>query len=547
MPRHAASTAAVHAGAACLVVLATVRGLAQPPDGGRDFFGPPGGLDLKLVERFDADASGRLDAAERAKAREAAKAERSGRHGGRGGFGRDRDGRPSPQPGRRVERSEGLAHPGVDLYDTAILRTVFLDFPNADWEQELADFYGTDVEVPATITVDQATIEGVGVHFRGASSFFGVGEGFKRSLNIAVDHTDAGANVLGYRTLNLLNAHGDPSLMSTVLYSHIAGSRIPTPRANFVRLVINGENWGVYTNVEQANKDFLKRCYGDTKGDRWKVKGRPGGRGGLEYFGDDVERYHSTYEIKTKDTPEAWRGLIDVCRRLAETPPERIETDLGPVLDLEGILWFLALDNALVNSDGYWARASDYTLFADAKGMFHLIPHDMNEAFSSGHGGPGGRRGGRPPPPVPASGNDPRPGPAPPPDGSRPPRPFGPGGSPTLDPLVGLDDLAKPLRGRLLADAVLRDRYLAHVQAIARDQLDWPTLGPTIARWRALIIDAVREDTRKLSSTEAFEEMTSPEPPKDGRTNLRGFLDKRRGYLLDYTPNRPATDRPTAP
>ena len=613
------------------------------------------------------NADGRLDATERAAAREAARTERSGREGR--GPGRSR-GEP-PQPGRRVARDEAVAHPGIDLYDTSVLRTIFLDFESDDWESELADFYNTDVEVPATITVDGESIEGVGVHFRGASSYFGVPAGWKHSLNVAIDHTDPSADLFGYRTLNLLNANGDPSLMSTVLYSSIAGKHLPTPRANFVRVVVNGEYWGVYTNVEQANKDFLKRSFGSSTGDRWKVKGRPGGRGGLEYFGDDVASYRGIYEIKTKDTPEAWGRLIRLCKTLAETPDDRLESALQPMLDIEGVLWFLAIDNVLANSDGYWTRASDYTLFADKAGVFHLIPHDMNEAFSSGHGGPGGRRGGRggfpmggPLPAFDENGDGrverdeikrtaerfvatiavdedgafgpdafaialqaavpPPPGFGPPPDaGGRgegrrrtegpirmmagplfaavdadkhgrlnratfvaqavtaamaadansdgalddtevagameklmpPGGPGGPGGrggpgggGPTLDPMVGLDDPAKPLRRRLLALPHLRDRYLDHMKTIARNDLDWATVGPVIAGWRALILDAVREDTRKLDSTDAFEAATASEGPSpDAKPMLRGFLDRRRAYVMEYTPPTQPSPKPVGP
>jgi hypothetical protein len=63
------------------------------------------------------------------------------------------------------------------------------------------------------------------------------------------------------------------------------------------------------------------------------------------------------------------------------------------MLDIDGTLRFLALDVALVNSDGYWVRSSDYSLYQDPSGKFHLIPSDMNEAFRAG-GGPG-MRGGR--------------------------------------------------------------------------------------------------------------------------------------------------------
>ena len=77
---------------------------------------------------------------------------------------------------------------------------------------------------------------------------------------------------------------------------------------------------------------------------------------------------------------------------LDETPPEELEAALEPILDIDSTLWFLALDVALVNSDGYWTRASDYSLFHDADGRFHVIPHDMNEAIREGRGGPGGGR-----------------------------------------------------------------------------------------------------------------------------------------------------------
>lgn len=399
------------------------------------------------------------------------------------------------------------SHPEGDLYDLGLLRTLFFEFESEDWEKELEDFNNTDVEVPARLVVDGRTIDGVGVHFRGASSYFMVPAGSKRSLNVAIDHGDPDASLGGYRTLNLLNANGDPSLMSSVLYSHVARPHLPAPKANFVRVVINGEYWGVYVNVQQANKDFLRESYGDAKGNRWKVKGRPGGRGGLEYFGEELDAYKDVFELKTKESDRAWKDLVALCKRFEDTPLGRLEETMRPVLDIDGALWFLAVDNALVNSDGYWTRASDYTLFEDSSGVFHVIPHDMNECFVAGGppGGPGGGRG-----------------------------PGGPGhGGPDLDPLVGLDDGSKPLRSGLLGVPGLRAAYLDHVRTIASDQLAWESIGPVIARCRALIRDAVHEDTRKLAPNEAFDAATSPD---GGPGSLRDFLEKRRAFLLEYDP-----------
>src|SRR5207253_8508683 len=102
--------------------------------------------------------------------------------------------------------------------------------------------------------------------------------------------------------------------------------------------------------------------------------------------------YKRLYEIKTKDDPKAWADLIHLCRVLSETPADGLEAALDPLLNIDGVLKFLALDVALVNSDGYWTRASDYSIYQDVKGRFHIIPHDMNEGLADeggrGRGGP---------------------------------------------------------------------------------------------------------------------------------------------------------------
>src|SRR6185436_7311808 len=139
-------------------------------------------------------------------------------------------------------------------------------------EAELEDFHSTDVEVPATLTVDGKKFPNVGVHFRGMSSYMMVPAGCKRSLNLKLAFADPKQQLHGYKTLNLLNSHDDPSFLSTVLYSHIARQYIPAPKANLVKVVINGESWGVYVNAQQFDKVFLKENYQTTKGTRWKVR-----------------------------------------------------------------------------------------------------------------------------------------------------------------------------------------------------------------------------------------------------------------------------------
>jgi hypothetical protein len=503
-----------------------------PPPGGPGGPGGPMQQELKLLKQFDTNANGRLDAEERPAARLFVSQQKTNRpaFGPRGrlpGFPGREENQTPPQPGIKITPAEVKPILDKSFYDAQTVRTLFLNFENADWERELGDFHNTDVDVPAKLMVDGRVYPNVGVHFRGMSSFMMVGEGHKRSLNVSVDFVTEEQRLYGYRTLNLLNSHEDPTFLRAILYFDIARQYLPAPKANFARVVINGESWGVYVNVQQFNKDFIKEWFGTTKGARWKVPGSPMGRGGLEYLGDDAAAYKKIYEIKSKDEPKPWADLIQLCKVLNETPADNLEAALTPLLDIDGALKFLALENVLINNDGYWVRASDYSIYQDVSGKFHIIPHDANETFSL----PGGRGRGRP---VGTNAPAGRPGEANLAGGPR-------GASIELDPLVGITDAGKPLRSKLLAVPALRARYLGYVRDIADKWLDWNKLGPLVQQYQSLIAAEVKADTRKLDSTEAFfasatnTAATGPQPfPGPPRIGLKNFAEQRRAFLLKH-------------
>src|SRR5258706_33038 len=203
---------------------------------------------------------------------------------------------------------------------------------------------------------------------------------------LARDFADEDQRLGGYRTLNLLNSHEDPTFLRSVLYYQIARDFIPAPKANYVCLVINGESWGIYVNAQQFNKDLVKDFFGTTKGARWKVPGSPRASGGLAYGCDDVASLKRPSEISSTDDPKTWRALIRLCRELNQTPPDKLEAALEPLPDIDAALQFLALENAFINDDGYWIRTSDYNIYQDEKNRFHIIPHDANETFREPEG-----------------------------------------------------------------------------------------------------------------------------------------------------------------
>ena len=230
--------------------------------------GPPGrggfgGMqqERKILAQFDTDRNKRLDLTERKAAREWLATQPTFGPGGRRGGGRGRGFGPGgpggfapSAPGRHLAPADVKSFASAPLYDPATLRTIFLQFEEGDWEQALADFNNTDVDVPATAIVDGKTYKDVGVHFRGMSSYFMVPAGSKRSLNLSFDFQHDGQALAGYRTLNLLNANGDPTFVRGVIYSEIARAYVPAPRMNYMRVVINGESWGIYRTPSSSTR-----------------------------------------------------------------------------------------------------------------------------------------------------------------------------------------------------------------------------------------------------------------------------------------------------
>jgi hypothetical protein len=484
-----------------LIALAVLVLAAMAPDATAQVVirGGGPGQERQVVSTFDADKDGRLNATEREAARQSLGTFGGGRGGGRGNF------RAPASPGIQLTSSDVQHYPKAPLYDPATLRTFFIEFENADWEAELVAFNNTDVEVPATVTVDGRVYRDVGVHFRGNSSF-GVGNGYKRSLNLSFDFVHENQAIGGYRTLNFLNANTDPTLMRTVLSMHIARQYIAAPKANFVRVVINGENWGVYANAQQFNKEFANDNFGTTKGARWKIPQGNGQIGGFMYQGDDPNRYNRTFQIKSKDEPEAWSALIDLAKTLNETPVESLEAALATRLNVDAYLRFLALDNVLSSADAFFQRGSDYSLYRHPDGRFQFVFHDANEMFSSG-----GRMGVE------------------------------------LSPLVAQNDTTKPIISKVLAVPALRAKYLGYVREIADKSLDWNAVKPIVKQYRDLIADDVARDTRKLFSTDEFLRTTADDLESPAFGTLRNFFEGRRAFLLKWTAENAAAPAPSQP
>ncbi len=413
-----------------------------------------------------------------------------------------------------------------DLYDETVLRTLNLSFSQNDWWNQLTANTSSQKEISADLTVDNKTYKGVGVRFKGNSSLRVPGQ--KKPFKIVMDFTIPDQNLYGYTALNLNNCFKDPTFCREVLTYRIARQYTAASKANFIKLVINNQNWGIYVNVQQVNKGFMSQWFEDNDGNRYKGDApnrsqAPRNGTALTWLGRSQTPYAQSYELKSEANPTPWTDLINVCDVLNNTPISQLEQKLPQVFDVDRALWHLALNNIFVQLDSYVGPGHNfYLLHDDYHDKLCLVPWDLNESF-----GVFTMR-------------------------------MNVSQLQRLDPLYPQQNQGRPLVARMLSAPGFRERYYSHLRTLLNDFWDWNKLSPIITQYQNLIRAEVLADNKKLYSNDWFTRNLTQDV-RAGVTipGLKPFVDARRAYLSSHfeiskqTPtisnvgNSPASPKPT--
>ncbi len=225
--------------------------------------------------------------------------------------------------------------------------------------------------------------------FKGNSSFSKFF--MKNPINLKIDYKNKHNNLWGYKTLKLSNIFRDPSAIREVLAFKIISKYIPSPKANFMEVYINNELFGLYTNTESINKDFLKRNFLYKNGAFFKCentiikvennKCETIVADGLTLgFTLDSMCYKNQYELKSK---YGWKELTNLMSVIwyNNDKKSKFSNKLSNFLDIEQVIWMLAFNNLFVNLDSYSWSGRNYYIASDTNGVFHPIMWDMNMCF----------------------------------------------------------------------------------------------------------------------------------------------------------------------
>jgi len=274
------------------------------------------------------------------------------------------------------------------MFDPTVVLQIDIELGSEDWDalriqgRSVTDLVGPNCLAEplfriydyfsATVTVDGVALANVGVRKKG---LIGSLSPTKPSLKVKFDEYVPNQELSGLSRLTLNNARSDPSYVRQCLgYQMFAAAGLPSPRCNFANVTVNGENLGLFTNIEGIKKPFIRRHFSDDDGNLYE--------GTLSDFRSDL---HQTFEKKTnKSRPDRSDvlGLVTIAENATDSA---LLAELGTVMDVDQYMTFWAMEMLVGHGDGYASNTNNFYVYGDpTSGVFHFIPWGIDSIFRGG-------------------------------------------------------------------------------------------------------------------------------------------------------------------
>jgi uncharacterized protein (TIGR03437 family) len=286
--------------------------------------------------------------------------------------------------------SSAAADEAAAFFDDSAVREIRLYFDDPNWYNTLFQAHSRDPNdpyFPARFQYGSIVLPKIGARFKGHSSF--MRNGIKKPFKLDFNEYDENATFLGLKKLNLHNGDLQPDFLHEKLFLDFAGKYIAAMRAVHVRLYVNDAYYGLYLAVEQPDKTMMRSRFGnDEDGNLYEAGENVAAN--MSYLGPDRAAYTSRYELKTNEAANDYSGLIQMLDILNNAPLAELPERLEPVMDIENVLYGMALNNLFTNLESYLGTASEYYLYQRSRdNRFVHIHWDTNETFgSTGDGTP---------------------------------------------------------------------------------------------------------------------------------------------------------------
>ena len=388
------------------------------------------------------------------------------------------------------------------------VQDVKIIFKENNWRYLLDSlrFNGEEM-LPCNIVINGEKLPVVaGLRYRDGRSFTPAGR--RNSLYISLNFTDSTYRWQGKSALQLSSSLRDPSMIREVIASEISAQYIPSPRANYAKVSINGDAYGFYVNLEVIDDAFFSKHFdGSTTAGYFAqsqaADSAPPGCGSRVYGSlvhENKEPCLSHNFTRLQGT--SWDLLTKFTSVLTGDGKQTEQ-----LLAVDQALWYLAINNIIVNLNSYLgAFANPYFLLVDQHQRLSLVQGDLNLAFGS-YKNPGLMQ------------SD-----------------LAIEDLARLSPLLHADNSQRPLAKQLLSNEYWRKRYLSHYRQLLTD---WFTNGKFTRRATELhefIKPFISEDPNHYYSPEEFlKSLTTTIGQRSNIPGLVAFMEARTAWLKNQS------------
>ena len=274
------------------------------------------------------------------------------------------------------------------LFDESRVSSVYIEIPADSLQVIMTDVY-SDHYYKALFIYDYGsgrdTIRNVGFRLRGNTSRVSKKKSFKISFNEYV----SGRRYQGVKKINLNGQHNDPTMIREKLfYDTWKNAGMVERRTSFVRVYINHSYYGLYTNLEELDKDWLEKVYGEKSGNLYKCTSPAD----LVFKGTDQQTYKSVksstttggraYDLQTNEEVDDYADLVELITALDQPVDGTFAAQISQKINVDGLLKAFALDVASGNWDDYMYNKNNYFLYHNTgTGKFEFITYDADNTF----------------------------------------------------------------------------------------------------------------------------------------------------------------------
>ncbi|MGQ7275325.1 CotH kinase family protein [Marinobacter sp. V034] len=227
-------------------------------------------------------------------------------------------------------------------------------------------------EFTAIVSIDGERMEDVIVRKKG---YMGSLSPSIPSLKLDFNDLWKGRTYQNSNRMTLNNNRQDPSNARQCLaYDQFRAAGIGAPMCNYAKVSVNGQNLGIFTNVEPIKDPFLKRVFGDDDGNQYEAQ--------TADFGEFLsQRFEKKNHEKEND-----RADLQALNVALALPDEQMMNVLPQLLDVDEFIKFWAVETLIGAWDSATGNANNFHIYRDTNdGLFHFIPWGPDTAFRGEH------------------------------------------------------------------------------------------------------------------------------------------------------------------